>query len=62
MLELLQAGVLDSPAPQEDGTKLARERAWTDRCKPVKRRDANGIDRYEYAHPDCGGSVLIGGK
>lgn len=35
-----------------------RNAKWAERCKPFKRRDANGIDRFEYAFPDCGAAVV----
>lgn len=45
-------------AKAAEAERARRERAWTERCKPFKRRDANGIDRLEYAHPDCAGSII----
>jgi len=40
-------------SPQDTAEARERDRKWMERCKPVVRQDAYGIDRASYAAPGC---------
>lgn len=42
-------------APAYTQEDQARVREWEIRCKPVIYEDKEGIRRYRYAAPNCGG-------
>lgn len=39
--------------PEERTAMEARDRRWTERCRPVIRQDRYGMPRYSYAAPGC---------
>jgi hypothetical protein len=54
--ELTNPYVIQVPQPQGDrevADTAAHERQWRDRCHPVLRVDAYGVQRYHYAAPGC---------
>ena len=59
----LAAPERERPGPRADQRQLAceareGERRWLAYCAPKVYVDAEGVSRYRYGKPDCGGAVL----